>query len=129
MSVVYFTDEELSLIHETLAAVVARSDFIMDITGDDLKELLVRLSLSNRMAYEYTYRDEKSRQIVIKIPIIESHGRSSLPLKDLIKCLDLLDYNCVTNSGRSFLDNQDKDLLDRITHLLRLRYIRVLEKQ
>jgi len=70
---------------------------------------------------------------------INQHRRRRFPLflptnyseepKKLIEQLLLLDYNCVTNSGRCFLDSKDKELLEELVYHLRLRYIETLEKQ
>ena len=48
-------------------------------------------------------------------------------MKKLVEQLLLLDYNCVTNSGRCFLDSKDKELLDDLVYNVRLRYIETLE--
>jgi len=112
MSVIYFTDEELSCIYGNLADIVMRADSGMDIGEEQLLPFMMRVGLCNRFAYEYNYRKDELPEIVLKIPNIEKWDYSKLSLKKLTERLALLEYNCVTNSGRCFLDSKDKKLLD-----------------
>jgi len=128
MSVVYFTDQELSCIYGNMAGIITRVDFCMDISDEKLMQFMVRVGICNRFAYEYNYCEDESPEIVLKIPNIEVSEHSKISIKKLIERLGLLEYNCVTNSGRCFLDSKDKQLLEELTHSLRLRYIDVLEK-
>ena len=128
MSVIYFTDEELSDIYVNVADIVARADSIMDINEDELMSFMVRVGICNRFAYRYNYHKEQAQEFALKIPKINALESSKIPIKKLIERLGLLEYNCVTNSGRCFLDSKDKQLLEELTHRLRLRYIHVLEK-
>jgi len=128
MSVIYFSDKELSRIYNNLADIVTRVDSIMDISADALMQFMVRVGLCNRLAYEYNYHQNDSEKIVLEIPKLEVSECSKVSLKKLIERLGLLEYNCVTNSGRSFLDSKDKKLFEELGHNLKLRYIEFLEK-
>ena len=129
MSVIYFSDEELSNIYGNLIDIVTRPTFMMSINEESLLPFIIRVGLCNRLAYRYTYHDEKSLELILKIPKISESDYAEMPLKKLIEQLSLLDYNCVTNSGRCFLDSKDKELLDELVYHLRLRYIETLERQ
>lgn len=129
MSVIYFTDSELSCIYGNLADIVMRADSGMDIGEPKLLPFMVRVGLCNRFAYRYTYHEDESSEIVLEIPNIEKNDYSKLLLKKLIERLGMLEYNCITNSGRSFLDSKDKELLNELLSYLQRRYINVLEKQ
>ena len=61
--------------------------------------------------------------------MVEVSECSKVSLKKLIERLGLLEYNCVTNSGRCFLDSKDKKLFEELGHDLKLRYIEFLEKR
>ena len=125
MSVVYFTDQELSCIYGNMADIITRADFFIDISDEKLMQFMVRVGICNRFAYEYNYCEDESPEIVLKIPNIEVSEYSKISIKKLIERLGLLEYNCVTNSGRCFLDSKDKQLLEEITYRLRVRYIDV----
>ena len=129
MSVIYFSDEELSNIYGNLIDIVTRPTFMMSINEESLLPFIIRVGLCNRLAYRYTYHDEKSLELILKIPKISESDYAEMPLKKLIEQLSLLDYNCVTNSGRCFLDSKDKELLEKLVYHLRLRYIETLESQ
>ena len=129
MSVLYFTDEELGSIYLNLSDIVTRVDSIMDISAETLMQFMVRVGLCNRLAYEYNYHQEDSEKIVLEIPKVEVSECSRMSLKKLVERLGLLEYNCVTNSGRCFLDSKDKKLFEELAHIVRLRYIEFLEKK
>ena len=129
MSVIYFSDKELSDIYNNLTDIVTRVDSIIDISAETLMQFMVRVGLCNCLAYEYNYHQEDSERIILKIPNIENLDYSKVSLKKLIERLGLLDYNCVTNSGRCFLDGKDKKLFEEMAHNLRSRYIKFLEKK
>lgn len=129
MSVIYFSDKDLGCIYENLMDVVTQSTFPMSIDEEAILPFLIRVGLCNRLAYRYTYHNEKSSELALKIPKIGDSDCSDMPLKKLIEQLLLLDYNCITNSGRCFLDSKDKELLDELVYHLRLRYIETLESQ
>jgi len=114
MSVVYFTDQELSCIYGNMADIITRADFYMDISDEKLMQFMVRVGICNRFAYEYNYCEDESPEIVLKIPNIEVSEHSKISIKKLIERLGLLEYNCVTNLGRCFLDSKDKQLLEEL---------------
>ena len=128
MSVIYFTNKELSDVYNNLADIVTRVDSITDISAETLMQFMVRVGLCNRLAYEYNYHQKDSEKIVLEIPNIEVSEYSRMSLKKLIEWLGLLEYNCIMNSGRCFLDGKDKKLFGELAYNLRLRYIEFLEK-
>lgn len=128
MSVIYFTDKELSHIYSNLADIVTRADSVMDVSREILKQFMIRVGLCNRLAYKYNYYQEKSSEIVLEIPKIETLDCSKLSLKKLIKQLGSLEYNSIMNSGKCFLDSKDKDFLAELVNMLQFRYIRTLEQ-
>lgn len=128
MSVIYFTNKELSDVYNNLADIVTRVDSITDISAETLMQFMVRVGLCNRLAYEYNYHQKDSEKIVLEIPNIEVSEYSRMSLKKLIERLGLLEYNCIMNSGRCFLDGKDKKLFGELAYNLRLRYIEFLEK-
>ncbi len=129
MSVMRFSDKDLSCIYGSLADTVSHPSFMMSIDEESLMPFIIRVGLCNRLAYEYNYHNEKASELVLKIPTVSESDYSDMPLKKLIEQLLLLDYNCVTNSGRCFLDQKDKELLDQLVYCLRVRYIEILESQ
>lgn len=128
MSVIYFSDEQIGRISENLSEIVSHTDSCMDIDEKKLSEFFVRVGICNRLAYEYNYHKTGESRISIDIPDLEASDGRKMLLKELINNLSLLEYNCVTNSGRCFLDSKDKRLLEELTYSLRLRYIDALEK-
>ena len=71
MSVIYFSDKELSEVYGKLSFFVAQNYFFVDIGEAELEEFLVRVGLCNRLAYEYNYHRKDSDKIVLKIPKVE----------------------------------------------------------
>ena len=128
MSVMCFSDEQIKDIYENLSGIICRSDSYLDIGEEELFRFLVRVGICNRLAYEYNYHKDGESKISIAIPDLEASEGKKMSLKELIKNMSLLEYNCVTNSGRCFLDSGDKRLLEKVIHSLRLRYIDALEK-
>ena len=128
MSIVCFSDEELSVMYGNLARVMHQPDFSMAISDEELKSFLVRVGISNRLASEFSNREFGLDRLVLKIPQIRKAVYWRLSPKLLSWQFDMLSYNCVTNSGRCFLDSDDKKLLDEIVHKLQLRYINTLKK-
>ncbi len=129
MSVIFFSDKDLSCIYSNLMNIVTQSTFPMSIDEKSVLPFMVRVGLCNRFAYNYNYHDQKSSEIVLKLPKIDEADSSDLSLKKLIERILSLDYNCVTNSSRCFLDQKDKELLDQLVYCLRVRYIEILERQ
>ncbi len=129
MSVIYFTDKELSDVYNNLVDIVTQVDSIMDVSTEMLMRFMVRIGLCNRLAYEYNYHQKNSEKIVLEIPKIEVLECSKMSLKKLIEQLGSLEYNCVTNSGKCFLDSRDKKLFEELAHGLRFRYIEFLERK
>ena len=129
MSVIYFSDKELSCIYSNLMNIATQPTFPMTIDEKTVLPFMVRVGLCNRFAYNYNYHDQKSSEIVLELPMIDEADSSSISLKKLIEQFLLLDYNCVTNSGRCFLDQKDKEMLDQLVYCLRVRYIEILERR
>ena len=128
MSVIYFTNKELSDVYNNLADILTRVDSVMDVSAEVLMQFMVRVGLCNRLAYEYNYHQKDSEKIVLEIPKVEVSQCLKMSLKKLTERLGLLEYNCATNSGRCFLDSKDKKLFEKLEHDLKLRYIKFLEK-
>lgn len=128
MSVISFSNKELGCIYTNLMDSITQSTFPMSVDEKMLLPFMVRIGLCNRLAYNYNYHNGKSEAIILKIPIIEKADNTKITLKKLIEKLLLLDYNCVTNSGRCFLDSKDKELLKGLVYHLRLQYIEALER-
>jgi len=127
MSVMYFSDKELSCIYAKLLSITNRNDSPLDISEEKLYRLINRLGLCNRFAYEINYLNGKT-EIKLEIPNFETADFAEITLKKLIEKLTLLDYNCITNSGKCFVDEEDKELLEKILCSLKWRLIKALER-
>ena len=128
MSVIYFSDEELKSVYEKLSYAVSRNGIVPEISDSDLRRLLRRLGVCNRLAYKLNYLKDET-ELKLKIPDLDVPEYTELSLKALIDKLDLLEYNCITNGGRCFADQQDRELLRKLTDSLRRRYIKDLENK
>ena len=84
MSVIYFTNKELSDVYNNLVGIVARVDSIMDIGAETLMQFMARVGLCNRLAYEYNYHQDDSEKIVLEIPKLEVSECSKVSLKKLV---------------------------------------------
>ena len=128
MSVIYFSDKELNHIYGNLTSILTRADSIVDVSEETLKQFMMRVGLCNRLAYECNYSGDKSSESILNIPKLGALDCSPLSLKKLIERLGLLEYNCIMNSGRCFLDSKDKEFLTELIDMLQRRYIRTLEQ-
>jgi hypothetical protein len=128
MSVIYFSDSELSRLYENLADMLERGKIDISSKEENLWHFIARIGLCNRLAYHLTYPD-KSGQVNLKIPNFKTEDDTEMSLKQLLEKLSLLEYNCITNSGRCFMDTDDNTLLRQIIDRLSWRYIRHLEWQ
>lgn len=128
MSVVYFSDEELETIYSNLTDIISRPDSYMEIPEDKLLRFIVRVGICNRLAYRYNYHADGQKEIVLEIPELDTSCDNKLSLKRLIKKLGSLEYNCITNSGRCFCDDEDKKLLEKLIAVLGLQYVKILEQ-
>lgn len=82
-----------------------------------------RLYLANAMAERYTYM--KDGQDEIRIPLIELPGSQPLCPRELLKLLESLRYNIVTNGGNTFLGVRDDEKLREVIERLKDRIIRI----
>ena len=128
MSVIYFTDKELGHIYAKLIGITSQSDSPLDISNENLYLLISRLGICKRLAYEINYLNGKTK-IKLDIPDLETADLTEMTLKQLIEKLSLLEYNCITNSGKCFLDKKDKELLENMLYSLKWRYIKKLERK
>ena len=128
MSVVYFSNEELETIYSNLTDIISRPDSFMEITEEKLLQFIIRVGLCNRLAYRYNYHEDGGKEIVLEIPELDTFCEKKLSLKRLIKKLGSLEYNCITNSGRCFCDEEDKKLLEKLIAVLGLQYVKILEQ-
>lgn len=126
MSVIYFSNRELKSIYMKLCDIVERNDFAVNISKEALRRFIARLGLCNRLAYEFTYLNGKAK-IKLDIPDFETVESDEMSMKELVEKLSLLEYNFATNSGKCFMDEKDKELLEKIVYSLKWRYIRHLE--
>ena len=79
-----------------------------------------RLYLANAMSERYTYM--KDGTTAFTLPVFELPPGKILPLRELLRTLDSLSYNIVTNGGNTFLGVKDdeklRDVRDRIKSVL-----------
>ena len=81
-----------------------------------IRPFVFRLYLANAMSERYTYM--KDGTTAFTIPVFELPPGKVLPLRELLRTLDSLSYNIVTNGGNTFLGVKDdeklRDVRDRI---------------
>ena len=81
-----------------------------------IEPFVFRLYLANAMSQCYTYWKDGTAEFVL--PLFELPRGKVLTLRELLKTLDSLSYNIVTNGGNTFLGVKDdeklRDLTDRI---------------
>jgi hypothetical protein len=87
-----------------------------DYTRSLIRPFVFRLYLANAMAERYTYMKGDTAEFVI--PLFELPGGKILSLPALLRKLESLRYNIVTNGGNTFLGVKDdeklNDLIERI---------------
>jgi hypothetical protein len=85
-----------------------------------IEPFVFRLYLANSMSYSYTYMKDGTTEFTI--PVFEVPPGKILPLRELLRTLDSLAYNIVTNGGNTFLGVKDdeklRDVRDRIRSAL-----------
>ena len=80
-----------------------------------------RLYLANAMSERYTYM--KDGTTAFTIPIFELPPGKVLPLRELLRTLDSLAYNIVTNGGNTFLGKKDDEKLRDVTERIKRELI------
>lgn len=81
-----------------------------------------RLYIANQMAKEYTYLKDERTSLVV--PVIDFPKSRPVPLKELLRLLDSLSYNLVTNGGNTFLGINDDKKLEQIMSRVQRELIR-----
>lgn len=89
-----------------------------------------RLYISNQLAYYYMYeRDKKKFQIDIdRLEVEDIKGGVFVKAKDILKDLNSIRYNLMTNGGNSFAGPKDAERLDRAIDQLQGKIIADLEE-
>lgn len=84
-----------------------------------------RLYIANQIAFLYTYNSEKD----MKIDRLDEKHIVGLPLpgKQLLEKLSSLRYNLQSNSGHSFVSQEDAERLERLINGLKDEIIRIRE--
>ena len=80
-----------------------------------------RLYLANSMSYSYTYMKDGTTEFTI--PVLEVPPGKVLPLRELLRTLDSLSYNIVTNGGNTFLGVKDDEKLRDVRDRIRTKLI------
>ena len=81
-----------------------------------IRPFVFRLYLANAMSERYTYMKDATAEFVI--PIFELPNGKVLPLGELLRTLDSLSYNIVTNGGNTFLGTKDDEKLRRLVEII-----------
>ena len=68
-----------------------------------------RLYLANAMAERYTYMEANQQEF--RIPLIDLPKSKPASVRELLKILDCLSYNLITNGGNTFLGVKDDEKL------------------
>jgi hypothetical protein len=87
-----------------------------------IEPFVFRLYLANAMSERYTYMKDVTADFVI--PLFELPRGKVLPLRELLKTLDSLSYNIVTNGGNTFLGVKDDEKLNKIIGAIKTELIR-----
>ena len=82
-----------------------------------------RLYIANVMAERYTYMKDGQAELVI--PLIELACSRPMELTELLKTLESLSYNLVTNGGNTFLGVKDDQKLEQVISAIKSEIIRV----
>ena len=86
-----------------------------------IKPFVFRLYLANAMSERYTYM--KDGTTAFTIPIFELPPGKILPIRELLRTLDSLSYNIVTNGGNTFLGVKDDEKFRNVRDRIRSKLI------
>jgi hypothetical protein len=86
-----------------------------------IKPFVFRLYLANAMAERYTYMKDDTAEFTI--PVFELPPGKVLPLRELLRTLDSLSYNIVTNGGNTFLGVKDDEKFRDVKNRIRRKLI------
>lgn len=87
-----------------------------------IRPFVFRLYLANALAERYTYW--KDGTTAFTIPLFELPRGKILPPRELLRALESLSYNLVTNGGNMFLGVTDAAKLDQVLSAVRDTIIR-----
>jgi hypothetical protein len=86
-----------------------------------IKPFVFRLYLANAMSERYTYMKDGTAEFVI--PVIGLPPGKVLPLRELLRTLESLSYNIVTNGGNTFLGTKDDEKLRKLVENIKTKLI------
>ena len=118
MSVSEYSFERIQQLYADIRAVI--SGLLIDAREEDIKLALRSAYIANRAALACTYGD-----MVTIEPMEEPEGIN--PHADMVQVFEdigLLLYNCVSNSGRDFMPQKDKDVLESISKAIAWHMVR-----
>lgn len=87
-----------------------------------IKPFVFRLYLANAMAERYTYMKDKTTEFII--PLFELPQGKVMPSMELLRTLESLSYNIVTNGGNTFLGVKDDEKLTKLIGNIKTELIR-----
>jgi hypothetical protein len=92
-----------------------------DYTRSLIEPFVFRLYLANAMAERYTYMKDDTTEFVI--PTIRLPRGKPQPLRLLLRTLQSLSYNLVTNGGNTFLGMTDAEKLQDLIETIKTQVI------
>ena len=107
MSVREYSLEEIGQLYAGIRGIVSRLP-LCSIDEDRLQEALRAAYYANRAALACTYNEE------VKLARFELPGgfKPGAKLKEVFVNVGLLLYNCISNGGKDFMPEQDRQLLE-----------------
>ena len=118
MSVSEYSFEKIQQLYADIRAVV--SGLLIDVREDDIKMALRSAYIANRAALACTHSE-----VVTIEPMEEPEGINlNADMVQVFEDIGLLLYNCVSNSGRDFMPQRDKDVLESISKAIAWHMVR-----
>jgi len=108
MSVRKYSFEEINQLYADIRAVVPW--LLIEVSEDEIKMALRAAYIANRAALFCTYDEEVNIVPIEKFENINPYADK----KQVFKDISLLLYNCVSNGGRDFMPQKDKEVLESI---------------
>jgi len=118
MSVSEYSFENIQQLHADIRAVT--SWLPIEVYEEDIKLALRSAYIANRAALACTYGEAVKIEPMEELEGINIHADVVQVFEDI----GLLLYNCVSNSGRDFMPQRDKDVLEGINKAIAWHMVR-----
>jgi len=122
MSVILFKKEELIDLYYSILSLPS-SEYLLDLDEQELLTVIQSAHLANASAYSITYCETADIEIID----FSSTPKTLISPEEIFMKIKSLLYNCISNGGRNYLPEKDRNFLKGIADLIAWKIIKEKE--